>query len=50
VNTAPHESGASVTTPTLYINRFAPQPCGTPYIWPSTEFHGLSLRKPEMVE
>ena len=48
-NTAPHESGAPLTTSVLYINRLAPQPCGTPYIWPSTEFHGRSLRNDEMV-
>jgi hypothetical protein len=48
-NTAPQESGAPLTTSVLYINRFAPQPCGMPYIWPSTEFHARSLRNEEMV-
>ena len=28
----------------LYINRLAPQPCGTPYTTPFTEFHGLTFR------
>ena len=49
VNTAPQELGASRTTSTLYIRRLAPQPCGMPYIWSSTEFQGLSLRNGEMV-
>ena len=48
-NTAPHVSGAPLTTSVLYISRLAPQPCGMPYIWPFTEFHGLSLRNAEMV-
>jgi hypothetical protein len=48
-NTAPHEFGASRTTSMLYISRLAPQPCGTPYIWPFTEFHDLSLRNDEIV-
>ena len=47
-NTAPHEFGASRTTSRLYISRLAPQPCGMPYICPSTEFHDLSLRKSEI--
>ena len=43
------ESGASRTTSRLYISRLAPQPCGIPYICPSTEFHDLSFRNGEIV-
>ncbi len=38
-NTADQLSGAGVTASSLYINRLAPRPWGTPYIGPLTEFH-----------
>ena len=44
-NTAPHESGASVTTSVLYISRLAPQPCGMPYIWPFDRVPRLVLEE-----
>ena len=43
-NTASQPVGAGFTLSVRHIRRFAPQPCGMPYIWPSTEFHARSLR------
>ena len=40
--------GAGFTLSVRYISRLAPQPCGMPYIWPFTEFHGLFFRTAKM--
>ena len=47
--TTPQESGAGLTLSVRQVSTLAPQPCGMPYIWPFTEFHGRSLRKSETV-
>ena len=47
--TALHDVGAVVTTFGFHISTLAPQPCGMPYIWPLTEFHGWFFRNVETV-
>ena len=42
--TADHEVGAVFTSFLRYISRFAPQPCGMPYICPLTELNCWSFR------
>ncbi len=43
-NTVPQLVGAGFTLSVRHISRFAPYPCGTPYIWPLTEFHDRFFR------
>ncbi len=40
--------GAGLTWSVRYISRLAPQPWGTPYIWPLTLFQDRSFRNGSM--